>query len=154
MTNQVVENNWIEARESRIHGSGLFAARTIPAGTQIIEYIGEKITKAQALVECERGNYYVFTLDEEIDLNGDFEWNPARLINHSCSPNCESEVIDGRVWVTALRDIAPGEELTYNYGYDIDEFREHACRCGSEQCVGYIVAEEFFPMVRRVTAQV
>ena len=152
MMNQVVENCWVEARESLIHGSGLFAAAAIPAATQIIEYVGEKLTKAQALEECMQGNYFVFTLDEESDLNGNVEWNLARLINHSCSPNCESELIDGRVWVTALRDIAPGEELTYNYGYDLDEYRDHPCRCGSPNCVGYIVAEEFFSMVRRAAA--
>ena len=143
------ENPWVEARESQIHGSGLFAAKAIAAGTQIIEYVGEKITKQQALEECLAGNYFVFSLDDEFDLNGNVEWNLARLINHSCSPNCESELIDGRVWVTALRNIAPGEELTYNYGYDLDEYRDHPCRCGSENCVGFIVAEEFFPMVRR-----
>jgi uncharacterized protein len=152
MMNQVVQNSWVEARESSIHGSGLFAARGIPAGTQIIEYVGEKITKQQALEECINGNYFVFTLDDEFDLNGNVGWNPARLINHSCEPNCESELIDGRVWVTALRDIAPGEELTYNYGYDLDEYRDHPCRCGSGSCVGFIVAEEFFPMVRRQAA--
>lgn len=152
--NNLVENSWVEARESAIHGSGLFAARAIPAETPVIEYVGERINKAHALEECMRGNHFVFTLDDDIDLNGNVEWNPARLINHSCAPNCESQVIDGRVWVTTLRDIAPGEELTYNYGYDLDEYRDHPCRCGSEQCVGYIVAEEFFPMVRRAGARV
>ena len=150
-TVDLVENGFVEARQSQIHGSGLFAAKFIPAGTQIIEYVGEKITKQQALEECIQGNHFVFTLDDQFDLNGNVEWNLARLINHSCAPNCESELIGGRVWITALRNIAPGEELTYNYGYDLDEYRDHPCRCGSENCLGYIVAEEFFPIVRRAT---
>jgi uncharacterized protein len=139
---------WAEVRDSKIHGGGLFATKAIPAGTRIIEYIGEKITKAQALVECEAGNHFVFTLDDEFDLNGNFEWNTARFINHSCAPNCEAELDEDRVWILALRDIAAGEELTYNYGYDLEEYREHPCRCGSKDCLGFIVAEEFFPMLR------
>jgi SET domain-containing protein len=139
---------WTEVRDSQIHGGGLFATKAIPAGTRIIEYLGEKITKAQALVECGAGNHFVFTLDDEFDLNGNFEWNTARFINHSCAPNCEAELDEDRVWILALRDIAAGEELTYNYGYDLEEYREHPCRCGSKDCLGFIVAEEFFPMLR------
>ena len=145
----VIGQGWVEARNSAIHGSGLFAAKAIPAGTHVIEYVGEKITKQESLIECERQNYFVFTLDDEHDLNGNVEWNLARLANHSCSPNCESELIDGRVWIIALRDIAAGEEITYNYGYDLEEYREHPCNCGSQECVGYIVAAEFFPQLRR-----
>ena len=148
----VVGTDWAEVRESQIHGGGLFATKNIPAGTRIIEYVGDKITKAQALVECEAGNHFVFTLNDEFDLNGNVDWNIARFSNHSCSPNCEAELDEDRVWILALRDIAPDEELTYNYGYDLEEYREHPCRCGSKDCVGYIIAEEFFPSVRRIAA--
>ena len=73
----------------------------------------------------------------------------ARFVNHSCEPNCEAELSDGQVWIIAGRDIAAGEEVTYNYGYDLVDYREHPCRCGAASCVGYIVAEEFFPSLRR-----
>lgn len=146
------ENVWVTVRESTIQGTGLFAVREIPAGTRIVEYVGQKLTKQQALAECEAGNHFVFTLDDEWDLNGNVEWNLARFINHSCAPNCEAEQDVDRVWILALRDIACGEELTYNYGYDLEEYREHPCRCGSKDCVGFIVAEEFFPMLRRLAA--
>jgi uncharacterized protein len=79
-------------------------------------------------------------------------WNPARFINHSCMPNCEASIEDGRIWITALRDIEPGDELTFNYGYDLDDYKGYPCRCGTSECVGFIVAEEFFDHVRRQRA--
>ena len=74
-------------------------------------------------------------------------WNPARIINHSCAPNCEAELENERIWIVATRDIGAGEEITFNYGYDLEDYKEYVCRCGSPQCVGYIVAEEFFEHV-------
>ena len=76
-------------------------------------------------------------------------WNPARFINHSCAPNCEAEVKDGQIWIVAGRDLKVGEEITFNYGFDLEDYRLYPCRCGAPACVGYIVAEEFFPHVRR-----
>jgi len=137
---------------SAIHGTGGYARRDITSGTRVIEYVGEKITKAESLRRCEQDNQYIFTLDDEFDLDGNVPWNPARFINHSCAPNCEAELDEGRVWVLALRDIKAGEELTFNYGYDLEDYREHPCRCGVPECVGYIVAEEFFEHVRRQNA--
>ena len=145
----VSEPNLYEVRNSAIHGRGVFAAHPIVAGTPVLEYVGERITKAESLRRCEQNNQYIFHLDEEHDLDGNVDWNPARFINHSCSPNCESEMRDGHILISALRDIAPGEELTFNYGYDMEDYQEHPCRCGSPTCVGYIVAEEFFPELRR-----
>jgi SET domain-containing protein len=135
---------------SGIHGTGLFARNPISEGEQIVEYIGKKISKAESLLLCEWGNPFIFDLDEEWDIDGSVEWNPARFANHSCSPNCEVQNDDGRLWMIALRAIAPGEELTYNYGYDFAEFREHPCACGAPECVGYIVVEEFHDTVRRI----
>ena len=82
------------------------------------------------------------------DIDGSAGWNPARYLNHSCSPNCDAELINGHIWIVAQRDIACGEELTFNYGYDWEDYREHPCRCGAPGCVGYIIAEEFFPNLR------
>ena len=76
--------------------------------------------------------------------------NPARYLNHSCQPNCEARLIRGGIWMVALRDIPAGEELTFNYGYDLTDWRSHPCRCGAADCVGYMVAEEFFPQIRRL----
>lgn len=148
----VCETELITFRRSTIHGTGGYARKNIAAGTLIIEYVGEKISKAEALVRCEANNAYIFTLDDEFDLDGNVPWNPARFINHSCSPNCEAEVEAGRITIIAWRDIAAGEELTYNYNYDLEDYRDHVCQCGAAECLGFIVAEEFFDHVRRQNA--
>src|ERR1041385_2736909 len=118
----------VEVRPSRIHGQGLFARNAIAAGARVLEYAGEKITKAESLRRCEGSNEYIFGLDETHDLDGNVPWNPARFMNHSCAANCEAELDGGRIWAVARRDIAAGEELTFNYGYDLVDYREHPCR--------------------------
>lgn len=135
-------------RPSGIHGMGGYARQPIPAGARIIEYVGERIDKAEAARRCEAENHFIFILDDDLDLDGNVPWNPARFLNHSCAPNCEAELDDGRVWIAALRDIAAGEELCFNYGYDLAGLEEHPCRCGAVNCVGFMVAEEFFPQAR------
>ena len=144
-----VPNNLV-IRPSPIHGLGGFAARPLARGERVVEYTGEKITKAESLRRCEAGNWFIFSLDDEFDLDGNTAGNPARWLNHSCAPNCEAEFLDGRVWITARRDIAAGEEITFNYGYTLDEYREHPCRCGAPGCAGWIVAEEYFDCVRKI----
>lgn len=139
----------IDFRSSAIDRLGGFARTNIPAGSRLIEYVGERINKAESLRRCEADNEYIFTLDDEHDLDGNVPWNPARLLNHSCAPNCEAELDESRIWIIALRDIRAGEELTFNYGYDLENYREHPCRCGAVECAGYIVAEEFLESVRK-----
>ena len=143
------EHKYIEFRSSPIHGTGAFAKRKIRTGTKVIEYVGEKINKREALEQLERDNGYIFTFDDEHDINGDVEWNPARFINHSCEPNCEAIDYDGHIWIVAARSIHPGEEITYNYGYDLTDWRDHPCACRARRCVGYMIAEELFPHIRR-----
>ena len=138
-----------EFRPSPIHGLGTFAVAPIRAGLLLIEYIGEKITKTESVRRCEAGNLFVFELDEKWDIDGGVGWNPARFLNHSCAPNCDAEYIEGQIWIVARREIATGEELTFNYGYDWEDHHEHSCRCGAPECVGYIVSEEFFPKLRQ-----
>ena len=138
----------LEFRPSPIQGLGAFAAAPICAGKLMLEYVGEKITKAESVRRCEAGNTFIFELDDEWDIDGGVGWNPARFLNHSCAPNCDAENIEGQIWIVARREIACGEELTFNYGYDWEDHREHPCRCGAPECVGYIVAEEFFPRLR------
>lgn len=98
---------------------------------------------------CEQNNEYIFTLNNEEDLDGNVEWNPARFLNHSCAPNCDAELEDGHIWIIANRDINAGEELTFNYGFDLENYRDYPCRCGTLHCIGYIVAEEFFEHLRK-----
>ena len=140
---------WAKVRGSDIHGRGMFASRRIPRGTRVIEYVGERVTKAEALHREELrkrrlrlggdGNIYTFEMTRRHDIDGRVSWNTARFINHSCDPNCESQIVRGRVWIVTLRDIEPGEELTYDYCYDYDHYEEHPCRCGARDCAGYIV---------------
>ena len=127
----------------------MFATAALPVGARVLEYAGERITKAESLRRCAAGNHFIFRLDDEWDLDGDVPENPARFLNHSCAPNCDAEFIAGTIWIVARREIAASEELTYNYGYDLDDYREHPCRCGALACVGFIIAEEFMPLVRR-----
>ncbi|HVM48460.1 MAG TPA: SET domain-containing protein-lysine N-methyltransferase [Candidatus Acidoferrum sp.] len=139
--------------KSPIHGTGAFATSVIPAGARVIEYIGERITKAESVLRCEGNNEYIFALNDEEDLDGHVPWNPARFINHSCAPNCEAQSEQERIWLVAVRDIRPGEEITFNYGYDLEDYQSYPCHCGSPGCVGCIVAEEFFEHVRRRRAE-
>ncbi|MCX7871846.1 MAG: SET domain-containing protein-lysine N-methyltransferase [Verrucomicrobiae bacterium] len=143
-----INNNLFEVRSSQIHGNGVFAKRKITAGEKIVEYVGNHITKQESKRLCEEGNNFIFELDEQTDIDGSVEWNPAKYINHSCSPNAEATIIDGHIWIVAIRDIEPGEEITFNYGYDLENYKDHPCRCGAKNCVGYIVAEELFPLVK------
>jgi len=138
-----------QLEESPIHGLGLFANTHIPAGTRIVEYVGEKITKAESLRRCQSGNEYIFALDSETDLDGSVEWNQARWVNNSCEPNCVARLLDDQVWIIALRDIGSGDEITFNYSYDLDNYQEHPCHCGAATCVGFIVAEELVHLLKR-----
>lgn len=152
----------IEVRKSRIHGTGVFARNDIPAGTRIIEYVGERVTKKESdrrynlsWEKSQNGNgdkgiVYIFTLNSRYDIDGEVWWNTAKYINHSCDPNCETDIIKGHIWIIAMRDISNGEEISYNYGYDLEAWEDHPCKCGSERCVGFIVAEEHWPRLRRL----
>lgn len=145
-------SEWIVVKDSGIHGKGVYAAKDIPKGTQVIEYVGERISKKEGDELSDEhidkgkkegcGMVYVFELNSKYDIDGSVEWNTARLINHSCDPNCETTGDDEHIWISAKRDIKKGEELGYDYGYGIEDFEEHSCKCGAGKCVGYIVREE------------
>lgn len=139
-----IEN--VEVRGSRVHGRGLFATRPIAKGERIIQYLGEKVPKKEGSRRTEaqwaRGRVYTFELNKRFDIDGDFEWNVARLANHSCNPNCESENERGRaVWVVAKRAIGQGEELSYDYNFPLVD-PPPVCKCGAVNCRGYIVGSE------------
>ncbi len=145
----------VKVKRSGIHGRGVYARRKIKAGQRIIEYAGERIDWPEALRrhphDPQQPNHtFYFTVDDETVIDGNANGNNARWINHGCAPNCEAELLeeDGaqRVFIIALRDIAEGEELTYDYGLEIDARytkklkKEFECRCGSEDCRGTMLA--------------
>ncbi|GAB5560159.1 MAG: hypothetical protein SynsKO_18060 [Synoicihabitans sp.] len=154
---------WARMADSAVHGYGLYASKDIPKGTQVIEYVGEKITKAESdrRDEARRarqdagddGCVYLFILNKRYDIDGDVPWNTARLINHSCDPNCETEYADGGIWISSTRDIAAGEELSYDYGFDWENWEEHPCLCGAPTCCGYIIDKTQRWRVRRELAR-
>ncbi len=127
-------------------GHGLYAARDIRAGTKIINYVGNIITKKQTEDSEKFDNskpIYLFNLNNRYDLDGDVSWNTARLINHSCSNNCEYEGRGLKLWVTSIKDIKKGEEITCDYGFGYDsDYRQFPCSCKSKNCCGYIVRAE------------
>ena len=129
-------------RSSQIHESGCYTTTAIEEGAYVVEYTGPRITLEEAdrrYEHCEKT--YLFGLDSEthvIDGNG-----IAAFINHSCDPNCEADEVDGQVWIIALRDIAAGEELCYDYNlYDGEPDDESRCLCGAGNCRGTLYSEE------------
>ena len=125
---------------------GLYDAKDIEAGTRIIDYVGNIITKKQTENSEKFDNskpIYLFNLNNRYDLDGDVWWNTARLINHSCSNNCEYEGKGLKLWVTSIKDIKKGEELTCDYGFGFDsDYKQFPCNCKSKNCCGYIVRTE------------
>ncbi|MDX1419170.1 MAG: SET domain-containing protein-lysine N-methyltransferase [Rubricoccaceae bacterium] len=142
----------LEVRRSGIHGKGVYATGPIPAGTRLIEYRGEHISHAEGdrRYPVEEGvphHTFLFVLDEDTVIDGARGGNLSRWINHSCDPNCESVWEDGHVYVDAVRDLAPGEELTMDYHLVAEEphtaalAREYPCRCGAPACRGTLLGE-------------
>jgi SET domain-containing protein len=145
----------IVVRNSPIHGRGVYAARNIRSGERIIEYRGEIISWKEAdrrppSDPNDPHHTFLFSLEDgkrviDASVNG----NDARWINHSCDPNCETEESEsGRVYIEAIRDIARGEELNYDYCLIIDEKitkklkRQYECRCGAAECRGTMLAKK------------
>ena len=134
-----------KVKKSNIDNRGLYASRNIKPGTIIIFYKGKLITKKETEKNPKYDNekaIYLFNINNRYDLDGDFAYNTARLINHSCNPNCEVAGKGLKLWVFALKDIKKGEELTYDYGFSYDEnYKDYKCKCKSKNCCGYIVRE-------------
>lgn len=141
----------IQVRRSGVHGKGVFALRPIPAGTTIIEYKGEVISWKEAIRRhphdpSNPDHTFYFHIDDGRVIDGARRGNAARWINHACEPNCEADEVDGRVFVKALRDIAPGEELFYDYRLMLEGRhtpkvkKQFACHCGQPRCRGTMLA--------------
>jgi SET domain-containing protein len=145
------------ARRSPIHGNGVFATAPIARGEEIIEYKGKLLTpdEADALYGDggETGHTFLFTLNEQYVIDANQRGNTARWINHSCAPNCRAVVEESasgdprrdKVKIEAIRNIKPGEELTYDYGIVLEvphtarlkKLRQ--CLCGSPECTGTLL---------------
>jgi SET domain-containing protein len=137
----------IEVRASPLHGFGVFARIRIASGTRVLEYLGERISHQEADRRYQHKSAHdnhtlLFIADETTVIDAGVEGNEARFVNHACDPNCESVIESSRVFIDAIRTIAPGEELTYDYQIqreaddppDIDAI--FACRCGFARCRG------------------
>jgi hypothetical protein len=137
----------IEVRASPLHGLGVFALRRIPAGTRVIEYLGERISHQEADRRYEGrsagdNHTFLFIADATTVIDAGVGGNEARFVNHACDPNCESVIEESHVFIDSIRAIAAGEELTYDYQIqreagdppDIDAI--FACRCGKPGCRG------------------
>ena len=129
-------------RQSRIHSFGCYTTRPIRKGSKIIEYVGEYLTTDQADdLYDDFPNTYLFGLDGGKKIIDGF--GVAAFVNHSCEPNCETDQIRGKMWVLALRDIAVGEELTYDYNlYDGDLDDLSPCHCGAKHCRGSMYSKK------------
>lgn len=148
-----------EVRDSPINGLGAFAVRSIPAGTRIVEYTGEIITPKEAdrraAVKDNDAHTFFYTLNKRKIVDAGVGGNESRFINHSCDPNCEGEIERGHIYIDAIRDIAPGEELTYDYHLYLDrplrkgERALFTCRCGSAKCRGTILDPKLHPQRKR-----
>jgi SET domain-containing protein len=143
----------IEARNSRIHGRGVYAIAPIKKGTRVIEYLGERISHDEAdrryeLKGDDNGHTFLFIASNRTVIDAGVNGNEARFINHSCDPNCETVIEKSRVFIDAIRNIKPGEELGYDYQLtwestdDPAELALYACRCGAKKCRGTMLDKE------------
>jgi SET domain-containing protein len=156
----IVSSPLIEVRNSPVHGRGVFAVAPIAKGTRILEYLGERLSHKAADKRYEDhdendNHTFLFIVDKNTVIDAAVGGNDARYINHQCSGNCESVIENRRVFIDAVRDIAAGQELGYDYeiGRDkddppnVDEI--YACRCGSPQCRGTMLWPAKKPEPRR-----
>jgi SET domain-containing protein len=143
----IVSSPLVEVRNSPVHGRGVFAVAPIKKGTRILEYLGDRISHEAADARYEDhdendNHTFLFIVDKQTVIDAGVGGNDARFINHQCEGNCESVIENRRVFIDAARDIAPGQELGYDYEIgrekddppNVDEI--YACRCGSEKCRG------------------
>jgi hypothetical protein len=141
----------IQVRRSGVHGKGVFALQDIAEGETLIEYVGQVISWDEAQDrhphDPEDPNHtFYFHVNEDRVIDALFGGNSSRWINHSCAPNCEADEDNDRIFIKAIRNIAAGEELNYDYGLIIDEpytpelLAEYPCWCGAKKCRGTLLS--------------
>ncbi|HEX7486726.1 MAG TPA: SET domain-containing protein-lysine N-methyltransferase [Vicinamibacterales bacterium] len=122
----------IERHRSKLHGWGIFATVRIPKNKRIIHYAGEKITHRESAKReaayLKQVRLWCFKLNSPWVIDGGVGGNLARLINHSCRPNCYAQIIDGMIWIRASKTIEAGDELTYNYQTEGETSIQCQCR--------------------------
>ena len=132
----------VEVRSSGVHGRGVYAHEFISKGTCIVEYTGQHVSWEDTPDDENNPHTFIFGLESGQVINPEIGGNEARWINHCCDPNCEAFEEDDRIFIYAMRDIEPGEELFYDYALEIDEpiteesMKEYECLCGSSGCRG------------------
>jgi SET domain-containing protein len=148
---RALDRDFIRVGRSKIEGRGVFAKRKIPKGSRIIEYKGRRRPTPDFIPERpdgKPGHVYLFRLREGVVIDAGIRGNEARFINHSCDPNCEIYTFNDRAFVYATRDIARGEELTYDYqlrrasrvARKKTDASSYACSCGADNCRGTMLA--------------
>jgi hypothetical protein len=134
-------------RPSRIHAAGVFTTAPIRKGARVVEYVGLRLTpeKANELYDGASRTYLYGLEDGKTVIDGE---GMGAYLNHSCDPNCEVDEIKNRVWILAIRNIAAGEELLWDYNlYDDDD--PAPCHCGSPKCRGTMYSREWLAKLRR-----
>ena len=128
-------------RSSDIHAAGVYTTTPIKKDTLVVEYTGPLVSQERAdELYKDRPFTYLFGLEDDRIIDGH---GLAAFVNHCCEPNCETDEIDGRIWIVALRDIEVGEELTYDYClFDGEEDDPAPCYCGAKGCRGTMYTEE------------
>jgi uncharacterized protein len=128
-------------RSSDIHAAGCYTTTAIAKDALVVEYSGPRMHKDIADEKYENSKLtYLFGVgDGTTVIDGHCM---AMFINHSCDPNCETDEIDGRIWIRALRDIEPGEELSYDYNLYDGEDEDAICNCGAVSCRGQMFSPE------------
>ena len=155
----------IQTRRSGVHGKGVFALQDLAEGETLIEYVGEVISWPEALRRhphdpAQPNHTFYFHINETRVIDANVGGNSSRWINHSCQPNCEADEIGERVFIKALRNIAAGDELFYDYGLVIDArytkklLADYPCWCGAPDCRGTLLApKEKKKPAKRAAAQ-
>jgi SET domain-containing protein len=149
----IVSSPLVEARNSPIHGRGVYAIKPIKKGARIIEYLGERISHGEADSRYEMkgdddGHTFLFIASNRTVIDAGVNGNDARFINHHCNPNCETVIEGSRVFIDATRNIKPGEELGYDYQLtwestdEPEELALYECRCGAKRCRGTMLDRE------------
>lgn len=128
-------------RSSPIHAAGVFSLERIRKGTRILEYTGDRLPH-EAADELYKERPYTYLFGYGDGSNVIDGYGMAMYVNHCCDPNCETEEDeDGRVWIAAMRNIEPGEELTYDY-FLYDGEGEAPCTCGARNCRGTMYSKK------------